>query len=58
VKPSPFSSDERQEIGKAIAIAGLCALVVEAIRLGADEVRAWRARARCDAPETPHEPKP
>lgn len=44
--PRGLDDDARKEIGKAVAIAGLSALVTEGVKLGFDELREWLKRRR------------
>lgn len=48
---SPFGhrrldSGTREEVVKAVAIAGLCAVVTKSVELAGDEVKAWLAKRR------------
>jgi len=44
--PRALDGETRKEIGKAVAIAGLSALVTEGVKLGFEEVREWLKRRR------------
>ncbi len=44
-RPS-FDDEERKEIGKAVAIAALCALATKTVEVAADEFKAWLAARR------------